>query len=128
MTTNGRATAPSISPDGRYILYIQRDGGERGIWIRQVATGSDVQITPPTPADDVYGGVSFSRDGDYVYYSLKRKGEKHSTLYQVPALGGTPKKILEDLIGTVSFSPDGKQLVMARGKVNSDVVLIENSK
>lgn len=114
LTTNGRATAPRISPDGRYVLYIQRDGNERSIWIRQISTGSDVRITQPTPTEDIFGTMSFSLDGDYVYFSLKRKGEKSSTLYQVPTLGGTPKKILENLIGAISFSPDGKRFAFFR--------------
>lgn len=119
ITTSGRATAPRISPDGRYILYIQRDGNERSIWIRQISTSSDVRITPPTPTQDVYGTITFSHNGDYVYYSLKKTGEKYSTLYQVPTLGGMPKKILENLIGGISFSPDGSRFAFFRSSPES---------
>lgn len=115
LTTTGRVATPKISPDGRNLLYIKRVGSERSLWIRQTATDSDIQITPATPIDDIYGGAAFTPDGNYVYFSLKRKGEPYSVLYRVPAFGGaTPVKILENLIAAISFSPDGKQFTFLR--------------
>lgn len=114
LTTTGRVALPRVSPDGRYMLYLKRDGDGRSFWIRQTATDSDVQITEPTQIDDIYGGATFTPDGNHVYFSLKRKGEPHSVLYRVPALGGAPVKILENLIAAITFSPDGKQFAFLR--------------
>ena len=38
----------------------------------------------------------------------------HSSLYQVPSLGGTPRQILFDVDSPIGFSPDGKQFVFVR--------------
>lgn len=57
LTTNGRSSDAAISPDGKYVVYILNEGGQRSLWTRQVATTSNVQIIPP--ADVGYGGLYF---------------------------------------------------------------------
>ncbi len=47
LTTNGKATFAAISPDGKYVAHIQQDGVQTSIYLRQVATQSNVQIVPP---------------------------------------------------------------------------------
>lgn len=37
-----------------------------------------------------------------------------SAIYQIPVLGGSAKKLIEDANGTISFSPDGKQFAFTR--------------
>ena len=44
LTTSGNAGLPAISPDGRYVAYVQDDGDDESLWIRQTATPSNVQI------------------------------------------------------------------------------------
>src|SRR5207247_5578145 len=35
LTTSANAERPAISPDGKYVAYIQRDGDAYSLWIRQ---------------------------------------------------------------------------------------------
>ena len=44
VTTSGKAQSPAISPDGKYVAYVQRDGNDTSLWIRQTSTTSNVQI------------------------------------------------------------------------------------
>src|SRR6266403_1665869 len=44
LTENGMVSGVAISPDGRFAVYAKGDGEKEGLWIRQVATRSDVQI------------------------------------------------------------------------------------
>jgi len=113
LTSTGNASMTAISPDGKYVVHVVRDGGLQSLWIRQTATTSNVQIVPP--AGVRYDGVAFSPDSTYVYYSAYEGAQAFSALYQVPALGGTPRKILEDIDSPVSFSPDGSEFVFVRG-------------
>ena len=53
-TQTGNAANVAISPDGRYVVYALVDGEKQSLNVRQVATGSDVQILPP---DEVMIGV-----------------------------------------------------------------------
>jgi len=112
LTTSGNVERAVIAPDGRYVAHVVNDGGQRSLWLRQVATSSNVQIVPPAQA--FYAGLAFSPDGDYVYYSTYERGYGVATLWQVPVLGGTPRKILNDVDSPVSFSPDGRRFVFVR--------------
>ena len=47
LTENGKAADLTISPDGRYVGWIVREGEKSSLWVRQVATGTDVQVLPP---------------------------------------------------------------------------------
>lgn len=114
LTTTGTAVEAVISPDAKYVCYIVNEAAGQSIWVRHVATSSNVQIAPA--ADAQYGQVTFSPDGNYVYYFKQQKGISADYLYQVPVLGGVPKKITERVHGGITFSPDGKQIAFARWK------------
>jgi serine/threonine protein kinase len=43
LTTSGNAVSPAISPDGRYVVYSQQTGRTSTLWVRQVATSSNVK-------------------------------------------------------------------------------------
>jgi serine/threonine protein kinase len=46
LTENGKAAELGISPDGRYVAWVVQDGEKSSMWVRQVATGSDIQVLP----------------------------------------------------------------------------------
>jgi eukaryotic-like serine/threonine-protein kinase len=134
LTTNGKVTITAISPDGRYVAYVTDEagllGGRETLWVRQVGTGSDVQIVPP--ADVGYGGLIFSRDGDFLYVTQSEsKDSLLGVLYKIPALGGTKKRLIVDvaiflvLANPVTLSPDGKRVVFLRAsKARNETALM----
>jgi eukaryotic-like serine/threonine-protein kinase len=112
VTSSGRATHASISPDGKYIVHVMRDAGRESLWVRQTLTGSNVQIVPPAAV--VYWGITFSRDGNYVFYVTRDVGKGVGLLYRVPVLGGTPVTLVRDVDSAVTISPDSKQIAYLR--------------
>src|SRR6266581_1043820 len=112
LTSTGKATDAAISPDGKYVVHVVDDGGKQSLWMRQVLTSSNVQITPP--ADVSYLSLTFSPDGEYLYYIFWDKKSAFA-LYQMPVFGGTAKKLITDIDSIVTFSPDGKQFAFLRG-------------
>jgi len=66
LTDIGTAEDVAISDDGRYVIYSGRNGEKEGLWLRQVATRSDVQILPL--ASNGFHGITFSPDGNYIYF------------------------------------------------------------
>ena len=113
ITTAGNSRLSVISPDGKYIVHAVIADGKQGLWTRQVATKSDVQILPP--ADVIFHGLTFSPDGDYVYYLLAESRDPYvKVLYQVPVLGGAPRKLVTDVDAAVAFSPDSRQMAYVR--------------
>jgi eukaryotic-like serine/threonine-protein kinase len=123
LTDSGKAGAVAISPDGRYIVYVLIDAEMQSLWIRNVATRSDVQVLAPDAAEFV--GVSFSPDGDYIYFVRSDKNTSNFRyLYVMPVLGGTPRQLIRDIDSPVTFSPDGKQLAFMRGVPDRSVMEI----
>ncbi len=124
LTTSGKASSVTISPDGKYVVHVQDDGGQHSLYIRQVATQSNVQIVAPSTSR--LGPLHFSPDGNYIYYTVFGQEFTQKALFMVPTLGGSPKKILENLTGHISFSPDGRRFVFARGvsETESDLLIV----
>ena len=107
---NGRA---AISPDGKYVAYVVLDSHQTSsLWVRQLATSSNAQIIPAAEVE--YGGLTFSRDSNHIYYPAREKGASKYTLYRIPFLGGAAQKILADMPNPISFSPDGQRFVYRR--------------
>ncbi len=116
LTSTGSATQAAISPDGKYVVHVGRDGTRQSLWIRQANTTSNVQIVPP--AEVRYDGITMSPDSTHVFYSAYEGAQSVSSLYVVPALGGTPRRILEDIDSPVTFSPDGSEFAFVRGMID----------
>jgi Tol biopolymer transport system component len=113
LTSTGKAKLAAVSPDGKYVAYTEDDNKRQSLWVKQVATGSTVQLVPP---EDVvrYTGLTFSNDGNYVYYVNYDNPSAVPVLYRVPSLGGVSKKVLERVYSAVTFSPDGQQFAFLR--------------
>jgi eukaryotic-like serine/threonine-protein kinase len=113
VTNTGKAALAAISPDGKYILNVQNDNGLQSLWLRNVPTGSDTQIIPAAPG--IYRHLTFSPDGNYVYYEKAANAQGSSyDLYRSPVLGGTPKSIVHDIDTNITFSPDGQRMFYLR--------------
>ena len=113
LTSTGKANLAVISPDSRYVVHVVNDGAQASLWVRQVATSSNVEIVKS--GETRYVGLTFSPDGNYVYYVVYEKNSPLGTVYQIPVLGGAPRKIIEDVDTPISFSPDGKRFAWVRG-------------
>lgn len=112
LTNSGNAIDATISPDGKYVVYVLSDRSSQSLYIRQVSTANDTEIVPPARVG--YFGITFSPDGSELYYVIKANLDA-GTLYRIPVLGGTAVRVTDRLDGPISFSPDGKQFVFVRG-------------
>jgi eukaryotic-like serine/threonine-protein kinase len=123
LTETGKASMAAISPDGKYVVHVASEGGQQSLWIRHIATGSNTQIVAPSDAE--YTGVTFSPDGDYVYFVRVEKARLSvALLYQLPVLGGAPRLITSDVDSPISFSPDGKRFVFLRVSFQGTTALV----
>ncbi len=120
LTSSGDVIMARISPDARYLSYISNQRGKFSLWVRQVATASAVQIVPPSSA--TITGVTFTPDGNFLDYNLLNTVDINSDVYQVPALGGSPRRLLEHVSSEVTFSPDGKQMAFSSFDVTAGEV------
>jgi serine/threonine protein kinase/Tol biopolymer transport system component len=127
LTTSGNAEQPAISPDGKYVAYIQRTGDDSSVWIRQTATTSNVQIVEPA-ANAWSGAVTVTPDGNFVDFVRFQVGGTGPVLWRVPFLGGQPRRLIERVFSPVGWSPDGRHLAFIRsgdGFSNTSLVVAE---
>jgi eukaryotic-like serine/threonine-protein kinase len=113
-THNARLGA--MSPDGNYLAYVLNNEGNESMWLRHLASESNVQIIPPEHVQ--YSGLRFSPDGSHIYFSRTElasgPASQEYDLYRVPVLGGTPQLLVKDIDTTPSFSSDGRRFAFVR--------------
>jgi len=113
-THNARLGA--MSPDGHYLAYVINNEGNESVWLRHLASESNVQIVAPQHVQ--FRALRFSPDGSHIYYShtLPASGpaSQEYDLYRIPVLGGTPQLVVRDVDTNPTFSPDGERIVFCR--------------
>jgi predicted Ser/Thr protein kinase len=113
ITNTGKAARAAISPDGKYVLCVMDENGLESLWLRNVPTGSDTQIIPPSPTH--YESLAFSPDGNYIYFSEASSATStYYDFYRSPILGGTRQVVVRNISSNVAFSPNGQQIAYTR--------------
>jgi Tol biopolymer transport system component len=97
--TNGQ---PSISPDGRYIIFSSDRTGAPHIWRMDTDGGNQKQLTDKSDL-----GPDCSPDGRWVVYVSTANKE---TIWKVGIEGGQPTQLTEKFSFSPDISPDGKQI------------------
>jgi serine/threonine protein kinase/Tol biopolymer transport system component len=111
ITSSGEVAEAAMSPDGKYILSVKREAGEESLWLRNVPTSSDTQII--APAAVVYNSLTFSPDGNYIYFKRLVSAAQFN-LFRATVLGGAPRLIVKDVDSNITFAPDGKRIAYFR--------------
>jgi Tol biopolymer transport system component len=111
LTRSGAVIDAVISPDGRYLAYVESDAGTQALYYRQMNAGRPLQLVTTTGG---FWGIALSRDGTTIFYALKSPADPQGALFSVPVLGGTPRRILSGIDSAVTFSPDGSRLAYYR--------------
>ena len=125
LTHTGTTGSAAISPDGRHIVYSVREAGRESLWLRQVAASSAQQIVPA--ADVNYGGLTFSLDGNHIYFLRIEKGAPVRALYRMPALGAVATRVLTDIDSVITLSPDGRRMAFVRNSREESALIIADA-
>ncbi|WP_328472504.1 amidohydrolase family protein [Actinoplanes sp. NBC_00393] len=99
---------PAWSPDGRHLSYSTDRGGKLDIWLRDLTTGGDRQLTDLPNAAAVSG--SWSADSSHLAF-LDQTG----ALYTVEVASGTVRQLYAATFepGRPSWSADGRTIALA---------------
>ena len=99
--------SPSWSPDGRRLAYVSFEGGNSGVWIQDIASGSREKVAS---FRGINGAPSFSPDGNRLALTLSKGG--NPDIY-VMDLGSKHLTQVTNHFGIdtePSWSPDGASL------------------
>jgi len=99
---------PAWSPDGRLLSYSTDRAGKLDIWLRDLTTGQDRQLTNLPNAAAVSG--SWSRDGKFLAFL-----DHNGAVYTVEVATGAVQKVFNVTFepGRPTWSPDGTVIALA---------------
>ncbi len=113
LSTNGKVFHTIISSDGKNVFYTNESAGHLSVWLRQIESGNNVEIIPPS--EDIYAGLAISPDGNFLYFARRpRDFEGQADIYRISSFGGVPTKIISETQGWMNVSPDGEKISFVR--------------
>jgi eukaryotic-like serine/threonine-protein kinase len=115
LSYSGSDSLPTVSPDGRMVAFASTRDGRSRIWLKQLATGEEVALTSgPTDLDP-----RFSPDGSTLLFL--RGAAAPFSLFQVPAVGGTARRVADGVATSAAWSPDGRRVALTRASMPGGV-------
>lgn len=117
VTSSGNVISAAISPDGRYVAYVESVQGQQSLNLQSLQSGESFELVPPRLA--TYWGVRFTNDSDSVVYAEKSSRDPKGALYRMPALGGQPEQLISHVDSPPCFSPDGTRMAWVRAEYPS---------
>jgi serine/threonine protein kinase/Tol biopolymer transport system component len=108
----GRESFPSLSPDGKFLLFVRSVDGNADIYLQRVGGDNPQNLTADSPADDTQ--PAFSPDGQQIAFRSEREG---GGLFVMGATGESAKR-LTDVGYNPAWAPDGRHLAFATEEVS----------
>ena len=96
---------PSLSPDGKALVYVSGAAGNDDIYLERVGGQNPVNLTKDSPEDDT--SPAFSPDGSSIAFASGRDG---GGLFVMGASGESVRRVT-DAGANPAWSPDGKKIV-----------------
>lgn len=99
---------PTVSPDGKTLVFISNRSGQPALWQMRLPDGPQTRLAAPAgiPLNSQY-----SADGQWIVFDLVR--DNHPTLWKIPSTGGTPIQISTARNAAFALSPNGRTLASA---------------
>jgi Tol biopolymer transport system component/DNA-binding winged helix-turn-helix (wHTH) protein len=118
----GLNSYPSVTSDGRYLVFQSNRSGHFAIWRSDLDGANMVQVTGDQPA----GQPTVSPDGRWILYnsSIDSLGE----LFRIPLQGGEPFRLTDKPVGWALISPDSKSIaceIYSDGKAKLAILSID---
>ena len=114
-----RHSSPTLSPDGRKLVFAKRvvdkatNKASSSLWIEDLFARDAAPPVRFTPDGWNVNSPAFSADGKTVYFLSAKSGSMQ--LYALPTAGGTPKQVTDFVLDVDGYklSPDGAQVALA---------------
>jgi DNA-binding winged helix-turn-helix (wHTH) protein/WD40 repeat protein len=126
---DGMVGPVDVSNDGKFLTFPwEQFGPVPGVHLSVISSRDGSLAKSFAAPPGVFAGcVRWSRDDNALQYILTRNGI--SNLWQQSLAGGAPKQLTNFSSGLIfhfNWTRDGRRLLLARGNVTSDAVLLSN--
>ncbi len=116
----GLEESPAISPDGRSVAFTAGVSGRRQLFVQLIASGAPLQITRD-PVDHEY--PRWSPDSSSIFYfSPAASGQLQGSIWEIPALGGVPRRVVNSVGGADVGATDGRLAFFRLAKEGIELV------
>jgi Tol biopolymer transport system component len=107
----GLEESPAISPDGRSVAFTGGVSGKRQVFVQLIASGAPLQITRDTVDHEC---PRWSPDSSSIlYFSPAVSGAVQGSIWEIPALGGMPRRVVTS-VGCADINLTDGRLVLFR--------------
>ena len=117
----GLESFPSLSPDGKSIVYSSAASGNGDLYLQRVEGRNTTNLTADSPAGDTQ--PAFSPDGTRIAFRSERGG---GGIFVMGATGETVRR-LSDVGYNPSWSPDGRFIVCAQETIEQPTSRYSNA-
>jgi Tol biopolymer transport system component len=111
-TAAGVKQYPSLSPDGKWVVYEGTQSGNAAIYLQSVGGQNAIDLTKDSPDDDTQ--PAFSPDGESIAFRSSRQG---GGIFVMGRTGESVRR-LSDSGYNPAWSPDGTKIVYATDVAN----------
>ena len=112
LTFDGDTILGTISPDGRFVVYLRN---RQGVFVRQIAGGAEVVLVPPGTFSRI-SSMTVTPDGNFVDLVAVTGSASVPDAWRVPLLGGRLRQLLSHVVSAIGWSPNGKTMALVRSE------------
>ncbi|MBS1789111.1 MAG: PD40 domain-containing protein [Acidobacteria bacterium] len=107
--TPGQEIYPSLSPDGKLLVYTSDKAGNWDIYLQRVSGATPINLTKDSAANDIQ--PAFSPDGEQIVFRSDREG---GGIFVMGATGEKVRRLVEGGYNP-AWSPDGREVAYSIG-------------
>jgi Tol biopolymer transport system component len=108
-TAPGQEIYPSLSPDGKLLVYASAEAGNWDIYLQRVSGAIPINLTRDCATDDTQ--PAFSPDGEQIVFRSDRDG---GGIFVMGATGENVRRLI-DHGHNPAWSPDGLEIAFSKG-------------
>ena len=113
LTDTGDILSLAISPESKFIAYaVINPKNGNALRLKDIKLNEEVNLAISASIKPDF--LTFSPDGNYLYFLNKKGRNQPADIYKITRFGGEAEKVAEDVSSEFSFSADGKRIAFVR--------------